>query len=208
MTEYTQHFFVRDDTNPYTEENRFDWIRGYHVGGRSLTWGRQSYRHSPIDFEANAREGIAVDWPIRYEDLAPWYEHVERFIGVSGQAEGLPHLPDSYFQPQRHVYEPFRLSNEAADSDRQFYSVEDVLNEQSKEFDALAMPSTPFIFQDAEILSKETIESGTTKQNRPPPLLKTNNPWILLGIGTSATFDDVQRAYKEMTKKYHPDWFH
>ncbi len=112
---------------------------------------------------------------------------------------------DSYYQPQRHVYEPFRLSNEAADSDRQFYSVEDVLNEQSKEFDAFAMPSTPFIFQDAEILSKETIESGTTKQNRPPPLLKTNNPWILLGIGTSATFDDVRRAYKEMTKKYHPD---
>jgi choline dehydrogenase-like flavoprotein len=99
MTEYTQHFFVKDDEHPYTEENRFDWIRGYHVGGRSLTWGRQSYRHSPIDFEANGREGIGVDWPIRYEDLAPWYEHVERFIGVSGQHEGLSHFPDGHYQP-------------------------------------------------------------------------------------------------------------
>lgn len=99
VTEYTQHFFVRDDENPYSETQRFDWIRGYHVGGRSLTWGRQSYRWSDLDFEANAREGIAVDWPIRYADLAPWYDHVERFIGVSGQAEGLPQLPDGVFQP-------------------------------------------------------------------------------------------------------------
>lgn len=99
LTEHTKHFFVRDDENPYTEEKPFGWIRGNHVGGRSLTWGRQSYRHSPIDFEANAREGIAVDWPIRYEDLAPWYDHVERFIGVSGQKEGLAQLPDGQFQP-------------------------------------------------------------------------------------------------------------
>ncbi|KRB39934.1 GMC oxidoreductase [Phenylobacterium sp. Root700] len=99
VTEYTKHFFVRDDENPYTEESRFDWIRGYHVGGRSLTWGRQTYRHSPIDFEANARDGVAVDWPIRYADLAPWYDYVERFIGVSGQNEGLAHLPDGQFQP-------------------------------------------------------------------------------------------------------------
>jgi choline dehydrogenase-like flavoprotein len=99
LTEYTKHFFVQDDQNPYAEESRFDWIRGYHVGGRSLTWGRQSYRHSPQDFEANARDGIAVDWPIRYEDLAPWYDYVERFIGVSGQREGLAQLPDGHFQP-------------------------------------------------------------------------------------------------------------
>ena len=99
VTEYTRHFFVRDDQNPYTEEKRFDWIRGHHVGGRSLTWGRQSYRHSDLDFEANAKQGIGVDWPIRYADLAPWYDHVERFIGVSGQAEGLSHLPDGVFQP-------------------------------------------------------------------------------------------------------------
>ena len=99
LTEYTQHLFVRDDEHPYTETERFDWIRGYHVGGRSLMWARQSYRHSPIDFEANARDGVAVDWPIRYEDLAPWYDHVERFAGVSGQREGLPQLPDGQFQP-------------------------------------------------------------------------------------------------------------
>jgi choline dehydrogenase-like flavoprotein len=99
LTEYTKHFFVRDDENPYEETKRFDWIRGYHVGGRSLIWGRQTYRWSDLDFEANARDGIAVDWPVRYADLAPWYDHVERFIGVSGQAEGLPQLPDGVFQP-------------------------------------------------------------------------------------------------------------
>ena len=99
LTEYTEPFFVKDDEHPYSEDQRFDWIRGYHVGGRSLIWARQTYRHSPIDFEANGREGIGVDWPIRYADLAPWYDHVERYIGVSGQAEGLAHLPDGMFQP-------------------------------------------------------------------------------------------------------------
>jgi len=99
LTEYSEHFFVNDNDHPYSETKRYDWIRGYHVGGRSLMWARQSYRHSPIDFEANAKEGVGVDWPIRYEDLAPWYDYVERYIGVSGQAEGLPHLPDGVFQP-------------------------------------------------------------------------------------------------------------
>lgn len=99
VTEYSKHFFVKDDENPYTEDKPFDWIRGHHVGGRSLTWGRQTYRHSDLDFEANAKQGIGVDWPIRYADLAPWYDKVERFIGVSGQAEGLPQLPDGVFQP-------------------------------------------------------------------------------------------------------------
>ena len=99
VTEYSKHFFVKDHEDPYTETQRFDWIRGYHVGGRSITWGRQTYRHSDLDFEANAKQGIGVDWPIRYADLAPWYDQVETFIGVSGQAEGLPHLPDGKFQP-------------------------------------------------------------------------------------------------------------
>ena len=99
LTEYTQHFFVRDDENPYSETQRFDWIRGYHVGGRSLLWARQVYRHSDLDFGANAREGVGVDWPIRYADLAPWYDYVERYIGVSGRREGLPQLPDGVFQP-------------------------------------------------------------------------------------------------------------
>ncbi|HEX7948221.1 MAG TPA: GMC family oxidoreductase, partial [Phenylobacterium sp.] len=99
VTEYSKHFFVKDDENPYTETQRYDWIRGYHVGGRSITWGRQCYRHSDLDFEANAKQGIGVDWPIRYADLAPWYDQVERFIGVSGRAEGLPQLPDGVFQP-------------------------------------------------------------------------------------------------------------
>ncbi len=95
----SKHWFVDDLDNPYTEKQRFDWIRGYQVGGRSITWGRQSYRWSPMDFEANGRDGVGVDWPIRYADLAPWYDHVESFIGVSGSTEGLPQLPDGKFLP-------------------------------------------------------------------------------------------------------------
>jgi len=99
--EYAGKFFVNDRENPYEfdADKPFHWIRGRHVGGRSITWGRQVYRWSDLDFEANAREGIGVDWPIRYADIAPWYDHVERFIGVSGQAEGLPQLPDGQFLP-------------------------------------------------------------------------------------------------------------
>ncbi len=95
----SKHWLVNDLEHPYTELKRFDWIRGYHVGGRSIMWGRQSYRLSPMDFEANAKDGIAVDWPVRYNDLAPWYDYVESYIGVSGQAEGLPQLPDGKFLP-------------------------------------------------------------------------------------------------------------
>ena len=93
------HWFVDDVDHPYSEVKRFDWMRGYHVGGRSLLWGRQSYRWSDLDFTANAREGVAVDWPIRYADIAPWYDYVERFAGISGSVEHLPQLPDSQFLP-------------------------------------------------------------------------------------------------------------
>ena len=99
IREDTKHWFVKDDENPYTEVKRFDWMRGYHVGGRSLLWGRHSYRWSDIDFEANARDGHGVDWPIRYKDIEPWYAHVEKFIGLTGMKENLPQLPDSVFQP-------------------------------------------------------------------------------------------------------------
>ncbi len=99
LNERNLSFWVKDSECPYTEIKRFDWFRGYHVGGRSLTWGRQSYRHSDLDFEANAKEGIAVDWPIRYNEIAPWYDHVETFAGVSGSQEGLPQLPDGKFLP-------------------------------------------------------------------------------------------------------------
>ncbi|HET7332266.1 GMC family oxidoreductase [Dyella sp.] len=95
----TKHWFVDDIDNPYEETRPFDWFRGYHVGGRSLMWGRQSYRFSQMDFEANAKEGVGVDWPIRYEDVAPWYDYVEEFIGVSGSVEHLPQLPDGQFLP-------------------------------------------------------------------------------------------------------------
>jgi choline dehydrogenase-like flavoprotein len=99
LNERNLSYWASDKDCPYTEIKRFDWFRGYHVGGRSLMWGRQSYRWSDLDFEANAKDGIAIDWPIRYKDIAPWYDHVERFIGVSGSLEGLPQLPDGQFQP-------------------------------------------------------------------------------------------------------------
>jgi choline dehydrogenase-like flavoprotein len=99
--EYSHKFFVSDVENPYTceEGKHFSWIRGRQVGGKSITWGRQSYRWSDLDFEANLKDGIAVDWPIRYADIAPWYDYVEEFAGISGQAEGLPQLPDGKFLP-------------------------------------------------------------------------------------------------------------
>jgi choline dehydrogenase-like flavoprotein len=99
LNEINLDWWASDQDSPYTEVKRFDWFRGYHVGGRSLMWGRQSYRWSDFDFEANAREGIAVDWPIRYADIAPWYDYVERHAGISGSREGMPQLPDGQFQP-------------------------------------------------------------------------------------------------------------
>jgi choline dehydrogenase-like flavoprotein len=92
-------YWANDVDCPYTEIKPFKWWRAYQLGGRSILWGRQSYRWSDFDFEANARDGIAIDWPIRYKDLAPWYDHVEKFIGVSGSAEGLAQLPDGHFLP-------------------------------------------------------------------------------------------------------------
>lgn len=99
INEFQKHWWIKDTDQPYEEIKPFDWIRGYHVGGRSLMWGRHSYRLSDLDFEANARDGIAVDWPIRYRDVSPWYDYVEEFIGVSGRAEGLAHFPDGKFLP-------------------------------------------------------------------------------------------------------------
>ncbi|MBX6380418.1 MAG: GMC family oxidoreductase [Thermoflavifilum aggregans] len=98
-SEFNPDFWVNDLENPYIETKRFDWFRGYHVGGRSLMWGRQSYRWSDLDFEANLRDGIGVDWPIRYKDIAPWYDYVESFAGISGNRDGLPQLPDGKFLP-------------------------------------------------------------------------------------------------------------
>jgi len=101
FTEFTQDHFVNDAENPYQtgEGSDFNWFRSYNLGGRSLTWGRQSYRWSDYDFDANRRDGFGTDWPIRYADIAPWYDLVEEFIGVSGSMEGLPQLPDGKFQP-------------------------------------------------------------------------------------------------------------
>ncbi|MFM6968961.1 MAG: GMC family oxidoreductase N-terminal domain-containing protein, partial [Sediminibacterium sp.] len=91
--------WTNEEDCPYTEVKPFTWWRSYRMGGRSLLWGRQSYRLSDLDFEANGKEGVGVDWPIRYKDIAPWYDHVEKFAGISGSLEGLPHLPDGQFLP-------------------------------------------------------------------------------------------------------------
>ncbi len=93
------HFFVKDTEHPYVENKPFDWIRGYQVGGKSIMWARQTQRWSDFDFEGPARDGFAVDWPIRYKDLAPWYSYVEKFAGISGNKDGLPNLPDGEFLP-------------------------------------------------------------------------------------------------------------
>lgn len=97
--EDTQHFFVKDEEHPYIQDKDFDWIRGYQVGGKSLLWARQVQRWSDFDFEGPARDGFSVDWPIRYKDIAPWYSYVERFIGVSGNNDGIAELPDGEHLP-------------------------------------------------------------------------------------------------------------
>lgn len=97
--EDSQHFFVKDTEHPYIQEKPFDWIRGYQVGGKSLLWARTTQRWSDFDFEGPQRDGFAVDWPIRYKDIAPWYSHVEKFAGVSGNIDGLAELPDGEFLP-------------------------------------------------------------------------------------------------------------
>ncbi|MFN8340416.1 MAG: GMC family oxidoreductase [Cyclobacteriaceae bacterium] len=98
-SEATDHFFVKDTQHPYVQEKPFDWIRGYQVGGKSLLWARQVQRWSNWEFEGPVRDGYAVDWPIRYPDIAPWYSHVEKFAGISGNRDGIPHLPDSEVLP-------------------------------------------------------------------------------------------------------------
>ena len=99
LNEMNLEWWANEKDCPYVETKRFDWFRGYQVGGRSLLWGRQSYRWSEFDFEANAKDGIAVDWPIRYKDIEPWYSYVERFAGINGNKDGLSQLPDGEFQP-------------------------------------------------------------------------------------------------------------
>ncbi len=99
FSESTQHFFVKDKEHPYIQTKPFAWIRGYQVGGKSLLWARWTQRWSDLDFEANAKQGIGVDWPIRYKDIAPWYSYVEKFVGISGNKDGIPHLPDGEFLP-------------------------------------------------------------------------------------------------------------
>lgn len=99
-------FFTNDKQNPFIEKRPFDWIRAYHTGGKSMHWGRQTYRWGKHDFEANAKEGVGIDWPIRYEDIAPWYSYIEKFVGISGQKEGWDIIPDSDFLPPMAMLPP------------------------------------------------------------------------------------------------------
>ena len=119
--EATKHLFVKDSQQPYIQEKPYDWIRANQVGGRSLMWARQTYRWSPMDFESNLKDGHGIDWPIRYADIAPWYDHVEQFVGVSGMPEGLPQLPDGKFlapMEMTSVEKHLKASIEASFSDR------------------------------------------------------------------------------------------
>ena len=99
LNETNLDYWVNEKESPYSEIKRYDWTRGYQVGGRSLMWGRQCYRWSDFDFEANAKEGISIDWPVRYKEIEPWYDHVEKFAGISGNRDGLLQLPDGQFLP-------------------------------------------------------------------------------------------------------------
>lgn len=114
LHETTKHFWVKEDEQPYETpaDAPFEWVRGYHSGGKSLLWSRQSYRFGPQDFESNKKDGHGVDWPIRYEDLAPWYDHVERFAGISGDRDGIPSLPDGIFQPAFELTAPEKAFKE------------------------------------------------------------------------------------------------
>ncbi len=94
-----KHFLVKDSDHPYIQKKPFNWYRGYHMGGRSLLWAKHTFRLSDFDFTANVRDGVGIDWPIRYADIAPWYDHIERYIGVSGSRDGLAQLPDGDFLP-------------------------------------------------------------------------------------------------------------
>ena len=109
----TAEFMTNDQQNPFEEKRPFDWVRAYHTGGKSMHWGRQSYRWNAPDFEANAKDGLGVDWPIRYEELVPWYARMEKFVGVSGQAENLAVLPDSHFLPAMLMTPPEQHFREA-----------------------------------------------------------------------------------------------
>ncbi len=123
--EDAMHFVVKDAEHPYVQEKPFDWIRGYQVGGKSLLWARQTQRWSKYDFEGPARDGFAVDWPIRYDDLAPWYSHVEKFAGISGNHDGLAELPDGEFMPGfplNAVEDYFRLQVKKSHPDRHVIS--------------------------------------------------------------------------------------
>jgi len=101
VKESNKHFWVKDDEHPYetVEGTQYDWLRGYHTAGRSIMWSRQSYRMGPQDFTANKDEGVAIDWPVRYDEIKPWYDYVEEFVGVAGNRDGLEQLPDGVYQP-------------------------------------------------------------------------------------------------------------
>ncbi len=126
INETNDQFWLPYQDSPYIREKPFDWYRGNGTGGKSLLWGRMVFRWSDLDFEANLKEGVAIDWPIRYRDIKPWYEKVERFIGVSGEALGLDHFPDSIFQPPMEmncVEKAFKLKLKEKYGDKRVFTI-------------------------------------------------------------------------------------
>lgn len=196
VTEGTKHLFVNDLENPYIEHKPFDWIRGNHVGGRSLMWGRYSFRFSDLDFEANAKEGIGVDWPIRYKDIEKWYDKVEKFAGIAGDRDGIPHLPDGQFQkamPDSCIESYFRATVNSKFKDRKVISARAAhLTEPTEE--QLALGRGKCMYRD---LCKKGCPYGayfSTQSATLPAARKTNNLTLLPhAIVNSIIYDDTKQ---------------
>lgn len=194
LNEKNLDWWASDKDAPYTEVKRFDWYRGYQLGGRSLLWGRQSYRWSEFDFEANARDGVGTDWPIRYADLAPWYDHVERHAGIAGSREGLAQLPDGEFQPAM----PLNCG-EVVVADRlrqQFGGVRRIIPGRTANLTAPRPGRTPCLYRNACWLGCPFGAYFSTQASTLPAALATGRLTLrTFALVTEVTYDrDTRRA--------------
>lgn len=194
LNEKNLDWWASDKDAPYTEVKRFDWYRGYQLGGRSLLWGRQSYRWSEFDFEANARDGVGTDWPIRYADLAPWYDHVERHAGIAGSREGLAQLPDGEFQPAM----PLNCG-EVVVADRlrqQFGGVRRIIPGRTANLTAPRPGRTPCLYRNACWLGCPFGAYFSTQASTLPAALATGRLTLrTFALVTEVTYDrDARRA--------------
>lgn len=194
LNETNLDYWVDERESPYTEVKRYDWFRGYHVGGRSLMWGRQSYRWSDLDFEANAKDGIAVDWPVRYKDIEPWYDHVEKFAGISGNRDGLKQLPDGNFLPPMDMT---CVEKDAAKRLKEYYKgARDMIIGRTANITVAHEGRTACQFRNKCWLGCPFGAYFSTQSSTLPAAMKTNNltlrPWA---IATKILYDkDKKRA--------------